>query len=305
MNSIQLKKDLEEVRHVRRITWIGIAVNLALAALKGAAGILGGSQAVIADAFHSLSDSTTDVAILLGVKFWSAPPDECHPYGHKRIETLITTSIGFLLAAVAVAISYNALNSVREVHMARVGWIAVTGPLLSIIVKEILYRKTIKVGIEIKSRAVMANAWHHRSDALSSIPALLAVAASVINPKWAFVDSIGALVVSLFILKVAWDITRPALSELTDSGASRQDRKRIHEIAVAVEGVKEAHAIRTRKAGPSIYVDLHILVEPEMTVREGHDISEAVREKLVNEGPEILDVVVHLEPYEREKESKK
>ena len=285
-------------REVKRITWIGLAINLILAAIKFLVGYLGRSQAVIADAVHSLSDMVTDFAVLFGVKFWSAPPDEGHPYGHGRIESIITAAIGIVLAVVAVGITYNALTSIREKDLGQAGWVALTGPALSIVLKELLFRWTVTIGSRSKSSAVIANAWHHRSDALSSLPAFIAVAASALNPAWAFIDHIGALIVSLFILKVSWDIVRPALSELADSGASELERASIKEIASRVKGVKEVHAIRTRKLGPNLYVDLHILVDPEMSVRLGHDISEEVQKDLMANGPGVVDVVAHIEPFD-------
>jgi cation diffusion facilitator family transporter len=288
----------QDEREIKRITWIGLGINLILAALKFLVGALGKSQAVIADAVHSLSDMVTDFAVLFGVKFWTAPPDEDHPYGHRRIESIITTAIGIGLVVVAVGISYNALISIRKTHLGQAGWVALTGPALSVVLKEMLFRWTVTIGNRSKSSAVIANAWHHRSDALSSLPAFIAVAASALKPAWAFIDHIGALIVSLFILKVSWDIIRPALSELADSGASELERESIKEIAFKVNGVKEVHAIRTRKLGPNLYVDLHILVDPEMSVRLGHDISEEVKKDIIANGPGVIDVVVHLEPFE-------
>ena len=295
------EKQLQETKQIRRITWIGLCANLLLSALKFLVGFLGSSQAVIADAVHSLSDMSTDFAVIFGVKFWSAPPDEHHPYGHKRMEALVTTAIGVVLALVAFELVRNALTSIQEFHPRQTGWVALWGPLISIVIKEILYRWTIAVGREAKSPAVIANAWHHRSDAFSSIPALIAVAASALNPAWGFVDHIGALLVSLFILKVAWDIISPALAELTDHGASKQEREVIRRLALDVKDVETVHAIRTRKFGSQLHVDLHVLVDPEMTVRRGHDISTQVKYELLRNGPNILDVVVHLEPNEREK----
>jgi len=291
-------KNIQNSNQIKRVTWVGIFVNLFLAGIKFLVGYVGSSRAVIADGVHSLSDMATDFAVIFGVKFWTAPPDEDHPYGHLRIEALITTAIGLTLTAVAIGLGYKALTSLRETHLEQSGWIAMIGPLLSIVFKEILYRWTIVVGTRTKSSAVVANAWHHRSDALSSLPALIAVAASALNPDWAFVDHIGALIISIFILKVSWDIITPSLSELADRGASIKDRELIRKIAMKVDGVKEVHAIRTRKFGSNIYVDLHILVEPEISVRLGHDISEEVKKELIKNGPKILDVVVHLEPYE-------
>lgn len=290
-------KDNNSVKQVKKITYYGIMVNLCLAALKLIVGYLGASQAVIADAIHSLSDMFTDFAVIFGVKFWSAPPDEKHPYGHRRIEALVTIAIGITLVSVAIGLGYKAIVTIRDVHIKQVGWVAILGPLLSIIFKEILYRMTVRVGVRVKSTAVIANAWHHRSDAMSSLPALVAVAASVINPGWAFVDHIGALIISIFILKVSWDILSPSLSELIDRGASIREQEAIKKLASGVTGVKEVHAIRTRKFSSSLHVDLHILVEPEISVRSGHEISEQVKKILIDQGPEVLDVIVHLEPY--------
>jgi len=286
------------IAQIKRVTWVGIVANLGLAIVKFIVGFLGASQAVIADAVHSLSDMFTDFAVILGVKFWSAPPDEDHPYGHRRIEALITIVIGLAIAIVALGLAYKSLFTISVIHIKQTGWIAILGPVLSIVLKEIMYRWTIIVGKQVKSTAVIANAWHHRSDALSSVPVLIAVAASAINPNWAFMDRIGAFIVSIFILKVSWDIISPSISELADRGASIKDREFIKKIAIGVNGVKDAHAIRTRKFGENLHVDLHILVDPEISVRSGHNISEQVKKELLINGPEILDVVVHLEPYE-------
>jgi len=288
----------DHISQIKKITWIGLLVNVALAGLKFIVGFVGSSQAVIADAVHSLSDMVTDFSVILGVRYWSAPPDEDHPYGHRKIETIITALIGVALAIVALGMGYKALSTIREVHIRQTAWIAITGPVFSILLKEILYRWTMKVGTQVRSTAVVANAWHHRSDALSSVPAVIAVAASAMNPEWAFVDHVGALIISVFILKVSWDITSPSLGELSDRGASLKDCARIEKVAMGVNGVRDVHAIRTRKYGESLYVDLHVVVDPEIPVRLGHNISEDVEEALLKDGPRILDVVAHLEPDE-------
>ncbi|MEE8429930.1 MAG: cation diffusion facilitator family transporter [Candidatus Desulfatibia sp.] len=291
----------QHVNQVRRISWIGLAVNLFLATLKFVVGFVGNSQAVIADAVHSLSDMGTDLAVIFGVKYWSVPADEDHPYGHWRIETIVTAVIGISLVMVAMGIGYNSLATMRDMHLKQPGWIALVGVVVSIVLKEWLYHWTFAVGRRTKSSAVIANAWHHRSDALSSIPALIAVTAAAIHPSLAFLDYVGALVVSLIILKVSWKILSPALSELTDRGAPHKDREKIKSIAMDVNGVKHVHAIRTRKVGTGLFVDLHVLVDGETPVRKGHQISRLVKYKLIEQGPEILDVVVHLEPYDDQK----
>ncbi len=288
----------DRIAQIKRVTWVGLFLNVALAALKFIVGFVGASQAVIADAVHSLSDMATDFSVILGVRYWTAPPDEDHPYGHRKIETIITVLIGAALLFVALGLGYTALTKISEVHIRQTAWIAIIGPALSIILKEILYRWTVIVGTRVKSTAVIANAWHHRSDAFSSVPAVIAVAASAMNPDWAFVDHVGALIISVFILKVSWNIMSPALAELSDRGASLKDRSQIEKIAMGVDGVKDVHAIRTRKCGESLYVDLHVLVAPEISVRIGHNISEEVKEALLKDGPRVLDVIAHLEPDE-------
>jgi len=281
---------------IQRITWIGLLTNLFLAMVKFTVGFMGSSQAVIADAVHSLSDMTTDIAVLLGVRFWTAPADEDHPYGHWRIETLVTVIIGISLAVVALGIGYKSLATMREVHLKQPGWIAIAGVIFSILIKELLYHWTLAVGQSSKSTAVTANAWHHRSDAISSIPALIAVAAAAINPAWAFIDHVGALLVSLIILKVSWNIISPAFSVLADQGASQKDREQISAIALEIDHVERVHAVRTRRHGSGLFIDLHVQVDGDMSVREGHEICETVKKQLLDRGPDILDVVVHLEP---------
>lgn len=287
-----------QISEVRRVTLVGLVINVALSALKFAAGILGNSQAVVADAVHSLSDTATDVAVLVGVKFWSKPPDECHPYGHRRIEFLVTIFIGLLLAAVALGLVYNALSTLHAVQTKPPGAIAFFAAVLSISTKELLYRWTITKGREIKSTALIANAWHHRSDGLSSIPAAVAVAGAALVPRLSFLDHLGAIVVSMFILQAAWKIVRPSVEQLVDRGAPEEICRGIEQLAFATPCVQDVHAIRTRHIGSGIEVDLHVLVDPALTVEEGHEISEEVKRRLIEYVSDVVDVVVHLEPYE-------
>lgn len=283
---------------VRRVTWAGLVVNTFLSALKLACGVLANSQAVLADGVHSLSDGSTDVAILIGVRYWSRPADADHPHGHRRIETVVSMGVGLLLAAAAVAMALRALVTIQEQHVVPPGWLALGAALLSLALKEVLYRWTFGVGKRIRSSAVMANAWHHRSDAFSSIPAALAVAGARLNPSWYFLDHVGAAVVSVFILGAAVRITWPALRQLADSGAAERELALVEEIARQTPGVQAVHAIRTRQLGSSLEVDLHVLVDGGKSVREGHEVSEEVKRRLLAHGPDIVDVVVHVEPHD-------
>lgn len=289
-------REESDSREIRRVTWIGLVANIIISGLKLTVGILGSSQAVVADGIHSISDMTTDIAVLVGVRFWSPPADDCHPYGHRRIETIVTLGIGVALALIALGIAYRGIATVRDEHIAQPGIIALIGALVSIVGKEILYRWTASVGRRIRSSALVANAWHHRSDALSSVPAALAVTLAVISPAMSFVDHVGAFIVALFILHASWKIMKPALAELSDRGAPAGIRARICEVAAGTDGVEDVHAVRTRRVGPGVFVDMHITVDGGMTVSGGHDVSEAVKQRVLERVPDVLDVVVHLEP---------
>lgn len=294
-----------QIREVRRVTWIGLAVNVLLAAAKVAAGTVGSSQAIVADGVHSISDTSTDVALLVGVRYWSAPPDRDHPHGHRRIETVITALIGMVLAGVACGIGYNALTTLGAEHPEPPDLIALAAALVSIASKEVLYRWNVAIGTRLNSSAVIANAWHHRSDGISSIPVAIAVAGARFFPEWYFLDHIGAVLVSIFILQAAWKIAWPALDELTDSGADPQICEQIEKISSATGGVLMVHKCRTRRLGLGLQVDLHVQVKPELSVKEGHHISEEVKRRLLEQGPNVVDVITHLEPYDNENESGK
>ncbi len=282
---------------VARVTWVALATNLALCGLKFAAGIVGKSQAVTADAVHSLSDLSTDAAILLGIRYWIRPADKSHPHGHSRVEILVTTGIGLVLVVVALGIVWNAITTLSAKHASPPGLVALVAAAVSVVAKEILCRWTMAKSRALRSMPLLANAWHQRSDALSSLPALVAVAVARLRPGWAFVDHIGAVVVSLFILRAAYRILRPELTKLIDGAAPAGTVAAIHRLAGSVEGVLHIHRVRTRYVGGSnLAVDLHITVDPHMTVREGHDISETVKERLIAGGLDVVDAVVHLEP---------
>ncbi|UCE55095.1 MAG: cation transporter [Desulfobacterales bacterium] len=288
--------NINREKYVRKVTWIGLFVNLFLSGLKFVAGVYGRSQALIADAIHSLTDLTTDIAVIAGSHYWSRPPDEDHPYGHRRLETLVSVFIGIALAAAGAGIGWKALSTLHEMHGSPPSWIAVLAAFVSIVCKEWIYRWTAAVGRRVKSSALAANAWHHRTDALSSLPVLMAVSGAMLFPTWSFLDHVGAAVVSIFILHAAIKIIWPAISELIDVGAPKEIQKKINMLALKNSAVKEAHKIRTRYISTSIQVDMHIVVDGTITVREGHDIADDVKDCIIAEIPEVLDVIVHVDP---------
>ncbi len=283
-------------QHVRRVTIAGLFVNVALSALKFTAGILASSQTLVADAFHSLSDSVTDVAVIIGSFYWNRPPDERHQYGHRRVETLVTLSIGVALLVAGVAVGWHAVSTMHDDDGEGPGIFALLVAGTSMVVKEVLYRWTMRAGKQVKSTALMANAWHHRLDALSSVSAFIAVGAAIIFPSWAFLDHIGAVVVSTMILHAAYKIVMPALSEVTEAGATADVLKQITELGEATTHVVEIHKVRTRYLGAGLVVELHMIVAGSMSVHDGHDVSEDLKDRLISSDLDISQVTVHIEP---------
>jgi len=289
----------DEMIAVRRVTLCGMAVNVALSALKAAAGWLAGSQALLADAVHSVSDLVTDFAVLLGVRYWTAPADDEHPYGHGKIQAVVAAAIGLALAAVAFGIGREA--SLRILKVAGGGepsvpgafafWIAVA----SVVAKEAVYRRTRAVAKRFRSPALEANAWHHRSDAISSVPVALALAVSYFAPSLAWMDSVGALVVALFILNAAWGIVKRAVEELTDAEMPGKSAE-VAKVALGVKGVRGCHRVRTRRYGGVFHADLHVQVARGLTIGEGHALGHAVRDAVCSAGIGVADAVVHVEP---------
>ncbi len=287
-------------REFLKVTWIGLWINVVLSGLKIWAGIVGNSRAVLADGFHSLSDLVSDVALLIGVRFWSAPADEGHPHGHQRLESLVTLGIALLLAVLSVLLVHDAALSLLGGEHRVVGLVAAMAALLSIVIKEALYRWTVYKGKELRSSALVANAWHHRSDALSSIPAALSAGIAYVTPDLAVLDLIGTIIVAMFLCSAAWKIAWPALNELTDRGVCEETRADLIKTAASVPGVRDVHDLRTRFLGAGVQVDLHIMVDGAMSVEAGHKVASAVEDALMDLGPQVTDVLVHLEPWSPE-----
>jgi cation diffusion facilitator family transporter len=281
---------------VRQITWVGIWVNLVLSIAKILAGVFGHSRALIADGVESGMDIVTSMVLVVGSRFWSAPPDKDHPYGHRRIETIITLGIGLVVGLVGVSIVYNALSALKTGANSQPSVLALVVAIGTVVSKELLYRWSSREGKKIRSMSVVANAWHHRSDAISSIPVVLSVAGSLIFPSWTFLDAVGALIAGGFILKACGEISWPALREMADTGADEKVLEQLRDLALGVPGVKSIHDLRTRYVGSSIHVDLHVVVDPAISVLEGHGIGDEVVERLKAELPDVIDVLVHVDP---------
>lgn len=287
-------------QNIKKVTIVGMIVNVALSIMKLIIGFIGNSQALIADGIHSFSDLTTDFSIIFGVKFWLQPADREHPYGHHKIELLVTIVIALVLMAIGFGILFKAIFSLNSRNIQNAPeFITFFIALISIISKEVLYKYTIKQSEKLKSTALKANAWHHRSDAISSVPVAVAIIVSSIFPKLIFIDYIGAIIVSVFIIYPSFKMIKDAVSNLLDESVDKKTFDEISNIAQNIPNVINAHDIRTRKIGEAIFVDMHILVDKNITVKEGHDIAKEVKRTLLKQNLNILDVLIHIEPYEK------
>lgn len=297
---ITMRKNSRE-KQIANVTICGAGVNLLLTIAKMAAGVWGHSAAMVADAVHSLSDLISDFVVLVMVHIAGQDTDKNHDYGHGKFETLATVAVALLLLVVGGRLIAHGIEQIRYVAqggtLARPGMIALWAALVSIITKEILYQWTAHVGRQVNSQAVIANAWHHRSDALSSIGALIGIGGAILlGGKWTVLDPIVGCVISVVIIAVAVKMLLPALSELTEASLSDEVEQHITQLATAVSGVEDVHNLKTRRSGPNIIIDLHIVVNGEKTVREAHDITIDIENALRNEFGEETQISIHVEP---------
>jgi cation diffusion facilitator family transporter len=285
----------------RRVTLIGAGINIFLIALKFAAGTLGHSQALIADAVHSVSDLFTDAVVLLGLKVGRRAPDETHHFGHGRYETLASTVVGLALVGVAVYLGVESGLDIYH-HIERHPTLFTLGAaFISIVLKEGLYRYTIHVGRRAKSTALVANAWHHRSDALSSVAVLLGLAGAQIRPEWHIFDAYAALAVSFLILKVGLDVVWSSLREFTDAAPKVEVLQKIANCARGVEGVIDLHDLKVRTSSGLYQMELHVVVDGDLSVTQGHKIAKKVEVCLMKELDDLGQVIVHVDPLGEEK----
>ena len=284
------------IKDARSAIYLGIAGNLALAVIKWLAGHFGNSYALIADAIESTADVFSSLLILAGIHYASRPPDANHPYGHGRIEPLITFFIVFSLAGSAVLIAHESIQKIRTPHAPPAGW---TLYVLSgvIIIKEIFYRVTRKNAVQAGSTVLKADAFHHRSDAITSLMAFLGIVIALIGgPGYEIADDVAALCASAIILYSSYRLLRPALGELMDEHLYEPLVERIRTLAQQVPGVLGTEKCHIRKAGAGYFVDLHALVNGNISVQEGHTLAHRLKKKLLEEMPELLNVLIHVEP---------
>ena len=289
-------------RRIYRVTLVGFAVNLVLSLAKLAAGVFGRSGAMVADAVHSFSDLATDVVVIVFARISAKPRDDGHDYGHGKYETLATILISMALGVVGVGILVNSIGAVRSVLdggvLPRPGLVALVAAVLSIAAKEILYRYTVREGRAIDSPSVVANAWHHRSDAFSSIATLLGIgAARAFGGKWVIMDPVAAIVVGALIVKISIELVIPNLGDLLEKRLPASEEHRILEMISSISGIQDPHRLRARNLGTRIAVEMSIRLSPDMTVDASHLVTAEIEELLRREyGPET-QVTVNVEPF--------
>ncbi|MDR4987610.1 MAG: cation diffusion facilitator family transporter [Bacteroidales bacterium] len=284
-----------------KVIWTGFFANLALTLFKLLAGLLGRSAAMVADAIHSVSDIITDLVIAGSLKYASRPSDGNHKYGHGKVETLAAAFVGGVLFAIGVGILYSGtvkiIGHFNEGPLQKPGMIAFYAALFSVVIKELLFRYTLKWGKRTESTVLIANAWHHRSDVYSSIGTLVGIGGAIFfGSQWVILDPLAAIIVSFFIFKVAVKIIREALLELIETSLPRKKEKEILEVAANVEGVYAPHDLKTRKIGSNIAIDLHIYVKDHLNIRDAHEITVCLEKRLREKYGEETHISVHTEP---------
>lgn len=287
---------IERHGKIRSITLLGALVNFLLVVIKIFSGILIQSSALVADGFHSLSDLATDFVVLASAQLSNRPPDDAHPYGHKRFETLATQLVGLILLIVGFLFIWKSSEAIFRGEENFPGSIMLIVAGISVVAKEILFILTRKISKETHSTVLYANAWHHRSDSLSSLAVLIGGVASLLG--WGYADQVATVVVGLMIVGVAGKILHEGLIEITEHSADKESIETISKTLSEEKEVLDWHALRTRRVGGELFVDLHLLVDPEMSVRASHVICERIEEKIDRELAKPVNVLIHIEPHE-------
>ena len=288
-------------RDICRVTYFGAWVNAALSVAKLLAGVFGHSAAMVADAVHSLSDFATDLAVIVFIKVASRPSDEDHDFGHGKFETLSSVIIGVALFAVGIGIFASGAAKIHTIIDGRPleapGTIALVAAAVSIVAKELLFRQTRRVGARHHSPAVIANAWHHRSDAFSSIGTFVGIGGAILlGDRWIVLDPLAAVVVSVLIVKVAFDLVKPGIEELLEKSLPRETEEEILALVTADPAISDPHNLRTRRIGVGIVAQVHVRLDGRMTVAESHELTERVEERFHDRFGDWAHLIIHVEP---------
>lgn len=297
-----MKENINRIKEAQKVTIVGFIVNLILCIGKITAGIVGRSAAMLADGIHSLSDFVTDVIVIVFIRLSGKASDDRHAYGHGKYETFATLLISVALFIVGAGIVYDSLSKIIKGLKGEIlpepGIIALWAAIISIIAKEILFRYTKRVGEKIESQAVIANGWHHRSDAFSSIGTALGISGAIfLGEKWRILDPIAGFVVSIFILKVAYDLAKPSYDELLESALPEKTCNVIKEIIESDPKVRDFHKLRTRKIGTYIAVDVHVMLDNDLSFESAHEITRTLEKRLKNRFGANMHINIHAEPF--------
>ena len=292
---------MEREKQIFRVTLVGSAGNALLVVFKFVAGIIGHSAAMVADAVHSLSDFITDIIVLVFVSISAKPQDTSHDYGHGKFETLATLFISLALIAAAIGIIVSGAQKLvawlNGADLEAPGSLALWAAVISILLKEWMFRFTARKGRELESPALTANAWHHRSDALSSIGAAVGIGGAVLlGGRWTVLDPLASIVVGGMLIKVAWEIMRPSLGELTDESLPEKTESEILEVFHSFPDISEPHNLRTRRIGNRVAIEAHIRMDGDMTLQQAHDITSSIESTLKERFGNGTIVTLHMEP---------
>ncbi|MCP3851765.1 MAG: cation transporter [Gammaproteobacteria bacterium] len=291
----------ERYQATTRVTIVGAVVNFILAIFKIIIGTIGHSHALIVDGIHSFSDLISDALVVFAAKHGNQSPDDDHPYGHARIETAFAAVLGGILIAVGIGIVIDALERLTSGDIVTPENMTIWVALLSVLSKEVLYRYTLIYAERFNSSILRANAWHHRSDAISSIVVLVGIVGSISGVP--YLDAAAAVIVSMMIAKIGWEIARESIEQLVDKGLDPEKVKFISAHIAEIPGVNHMHMLRTRQMGAEALLDVHVEVAPQLSVSEGHRISEEVSKELTREFSDISQVLVHIDPEDDEEDS--
>ena len=288
-------------KEIFRVTLVGSIVNLLLLIFKFVAGIMGHSAAMVADAVHSLSDFVTDIIVIVFVKISGKPEDDNHRYGHGKYETLATAMIGVALFVVGIGLLVNGATKIYEVINGAIlpapSMIALIAAVVSIVAKELIYRYTVRAGKKLNSQAVIANAWHHRSDAFSSIGTVIGIGGAIfLGERWRILDPIAAVAISGFILKVAIDLIKSCLDELLERSLPADTERKIMDIIESFPEISSPHHLRTRRIGSHIAIEVHVRLDGKMSLEEAHAVVTMVERRLKDEFGPNTHIGIHMEP---------
>ncbi len=282
-----------------RVTYVGALINIFLTIIKIGVGFLGQSTSLIADGIHSLSDLVSDFIVIIAIKLGSREADYDHPYGHRRFETMATVLLGMGLVVVAGGIAWDATERLLEPEKLLIpNKETLVIAIVSILANEWLYHYTKRVGKITRSKLLLANAWHHRGDAFSSVAVLMGISAVFMG--YPFADSVAAVIVALMIAKMGVSLVLESINELVDSSLPEEDVREIRRVILQTHGVQSIHLLRTRRMGEDAYIDAHIVVDSRISVSEGHMIGDEVRDNLKSELDDVVDVLVHIDPEDDE-----